>query len=176
MRLRVRVAGVVAEALGAVSVCERLPAFHLSVRAWVWRSRVVAVLWERWAEKHLWKQLETSGLVFGDLKIFCTWWLSPHCFFFFLSRLARSVWYFTRVSGATSWALELALHLANMGVSVHRAEVPIKKFKNISNCPDQGSLSLAFTNASVFGSQSAASVAICACAWEKKGKIKRRQK
>lgn len=56
----------------------------------------------------------------------------------------------------------------NMGVSVHRAEMPIKKYKNISNCPDQGSLSVAFTNASVFGSQSAASVAVCACAWEKK--------
>lgn len=56
----------------------------------------------------------------------------------------------------------------NTGVSVHRAEVPIKKFKNISSCPDQGSLSVAFTNASVFGSQSAASVAVCACAWEKK--------
>lgn len=61
----------------------------------------------------------------------------------------------------------------NMGVSVRRAEMPIKKFKNISNCPDQGSLSVAFTNASVFGSQSAASVAICACAWEKKGKKKK---
>lgn len=58
----------------------------------------------------------------------------------------------------------------NMGVSVHRAEVPIKKFKNISSCPHQGSLSVAFTNASVFGSQFAASVAICACAWEKKEK------
>lgn len=43
----------------------------------------------------------------------------------------------------------------NMGVSVRRAEMPIKKFKNISNCPDQGSSSVAFTNASVFGSQSA---------------------
>lgn len=60
----------------------------------------------------------------------------------------------------------------NMGVSVHRAEMPIKKYKNISNCPDQGSLSVAFTNASVFGSQSAASVAVCACAWEKKRKNK----
>lgn len=60
----------------------------------------------------------------------------------------------------------------NMGVSVHRAEMPIKKYKNISNCPDQGSLSVAFTNASIFGSQSAASVAICACAWEKKRKNK----
>lgn len=61
----------------------------------------------------------------------------------------------------------------NMGVSVHRAEVPIKKFKNISNCPNQGSLSVAFTNASVFGSQSAASMAVRACAWEKKGKKKK---
>lgn len=56
----------------------------------------------------------------------------------------------------------------NMGVSVRRAEMPIKKFKNISDCPYQGSLSVAFTNASIFGSQSAASVAVCACAWEKK--------
>lgn len=61
----------------------------------------------------------------------------------------------------------------DVSVSVHRAEVPIKKYKNISNCPDQGSLSVAFTNASVFGSQSAASVAVCACAWEKKKKKKK---
>lgn len=60
----------------------------------------------------------------------------------------------------------------NMGVSVHRAEMPIKKFKNISNCPDQGSLSVAFTNASVFGSQSAVSVGhLCLCLG-KKGKKK----
>lgn len=47
MWLRVWVAGVLVEASGAVSMCVRgeLPAFHLSVRAWVWRSRVVAVLW-----------------------------------------------------------------------------------------------------------------------------------
>lgn len=62
----------------------------------------------------------------------------------------------------------------NMGVSDHRAEMPIKKRKNISDCPGQGSLSVAFTNASVLGrcyivrSQPAASVAVCACAWEKK--------
>lgn len=60
----------------------------------------------------------------------------------------------------------------------HRAEVPIKKRKNISDCPGQGSLSVAFTNASVLGccyivrSQPAASVAVCACAWEKKKKKK----
>lgn len=63
----------------------------------------------------------------------------------------------------------------NMGVSVHRAEVPIKKFKNISNCPHQGSLSVAFTNASVFGSQFAASVAICAYAWEKKRRKRKKE-
>lgn len=61
----------------------------------------------------------------------------------------------------------------NMGVSVLRAEMPKKKYKNISNCPYQGSLSVAFTNASIFGSQSAASVAVCACAWEKKGQKKK---
>lgn len=61
--------------------------------------------------------------------------------------------------------------------------MPIHKFKKISNCPNQGSLSVAFTNASVLGrcyivrSQPAASVAVCACAWEKKNKInlKKRQ-
>lgn len=68
-----------------------------------------------------------------------------------------------------------------MGVSDHRAEMPVKKYKNISNCPNQGSLSVAFTNASVLGrcyivcSQPAASVAVCACAWEKK-KIKKKKK
>lgn len=63
-----------------------------------------------------------------------------------------------------------------MGVSDRGAETPIKKFKTISHCPNQGSLSVAFTNASVLGrcdtvrSQPAASVAVCACAWGKKRK------
>lgn len=48
-----------------------------------------------------------------------------------------------------------------------------RKSKDVSSCPNQGSSSVAFTSASVLGccytlhSQPAASVAVCAYAWEK---------
>lgn len=175
MRLRVRVAGVLGEAWGAVSMCVRgeLPAFHLSVRdecEFQSRGSVVVELGRKaslkatrnlrlsfWGSKNILHMVVKSSLLFFPLKI--------GTFSVILYKSFRSN--FMGFGAGTAFG--------NMGVSVHRAEVLIKKFKNISNFPDQGSLSVAFTNASVFGSQFAASVAICACAWEKKEKTKKKK-
>ncbi|KAF2978534.1 hypothetical protein EK904_013391 [Melospiza melodia maxima] len=174
MRLWVCVAGVLGEAWGAVSMCVRgeLPAFHLSVRdecEFQSRGSVVVELGRKaslkatrnlrlsfWGSKNVLHMVVKSSLLFFPLKI--------GTFSVILYKSFRS----------NSMGFGAGTAFGNMGVSVHRAEVPIKKFKNISNCPNQGSLSVAFTNASVFGSQFAASVAICACAWETKEKQKDR--
>lgn len=148
-----------------------LPAFHLSVRdecEFQSRGSVVVELGRKaslkatrnlrlsfWGSKNILHTVVKSSLLFFPLKI--------GTFSVILYKSFRS----------NSMGFGAGTAFGNMGVSVHRAEVPIKKFKNISNCPNQGSLSVAFTNASVFGSQFAASVAICACAWGKKGEKKK---
>lgn len=149
-----------------------LPAFHLPVRdecEFQSRGSVVVELGRKaslkatqnlrlsfWGSKNILHTVVKSSLLFFPLKI--------GTFSVILCKSFRS----------NSMGFGAGTAFGNMGVSVHRAEVPIKKFKNISNCLDQGSLSVAFTNASVFGSQFAASVAICACAWEKKEKKKKK--
>lgn len=113
-----------------------------------------------------------QALFLGISKIFCTWWLSPHCFFSLNIGTFSVILYKGFRSNFIKFGAGIIF--GNMSVSDRRAEMPIHKFKTISNCPNQGSLSVALTNASVLGRcyivrlQPAASVAICACAWEKK--------
>lgn len=126
------------------------------------------------------KATRNLRLCFWDLKIFCTWWLSPHCL------LSLNIGTFSVIfyKGFRSKLIDLGAGtiFGDVGVSDLRAEMPIKKFKTISNGPNQGSSSVAFTNASVMGcaymvcSQPAASAAVCASAWRKKNKIKKKTK
>lgn len=144
MRLRVRVFGALGEAWGAVSMCVRgeLPAFHLSVRdecEFQSRGSVVVELGRKaslkatrnlrlsfWGSKNILHMVVKSSLLFFPLKI--------GTFSVILCKSFRSN--FMGFGAGTAFG--------NMGVSVHRAEVPIKKFKNISNCPNQGSFKCSF--------------------------------